>query len=284
MKKLLIFALALMLLLPLLVGCDTAENDPPPINDETENDTSGNDGNDDNDVPPANDGGDEVLMGEENDDPVSEFLFGTWEAIPSRSEELTIIFENGTFNIQIESEINTTYSYINGEWTNLTEPISIANGMPLGEYDVTWRVFSSEDLEDTSHMHSLVTGQPFPQTFPLPEYNVGDNISAIFARDVGRRLGVFAPFFINETVVTEIIRKQYTFHGNIDFYDFTHQIVDTIYVTQSTYGTFETNDNKITFTFNCGATGTVDFEYVDNVLTFTSPFQPSTLILRRVAE
>ena len=64
MKKLLIFALALMLLLPLLVGCDTAENDPPPTNDETENDTSVNDGNDGNDVPPANDGGDEVLMGE----------------------------------------------------------------------------------------------------------------------------------------------------------------------------------------------------------------------------
>ena len=68
MKKLLIFALALMLLLPLLVGCDTAENDLPPINDETENDTSGNDGNDGNDVPPANDGGDEVLMGEGEDD------------------------------------------------------------------------------------------------------------------------------------------------------------------------------------------------------------------------
>ena len=67
MKKLLIFALALMLLLPLLVGCDTAENDPPPVNGETENDTSENDGNGDNDVSPANDGGDEV-MGEENDE------------------------------------------------------------------------------------------------------------------------------------------------------------------------------------------------------------------------
>jgi len=98
MKKILILALALLLLLPLLAGCDTAENDSPPANDDT-NDVPGDTSSaNDNDEP-----GDDTIRGPVTykDFSIEQLLTDSLENIleivgePMEERGIIYIFDNG---------------------------------------------------------------------------------------------------------------------------------------------------------------------------------------------